>query len=162
MGDTVPESGAPHALEVHGWASADPSDAIDVLEIIADGRTIERVPAASGKREFTAAVKVSGARWAIAKVICKDRGAVAITNPVYFRKPDEPDSPEPLRSTVQGRATHHGAGVPAEITVTLWGKEVSRTHAGADGAYRTHFTHTTSVDAMAQGLAKVLRQEHGL
>lgn len=33
---------------------------------------------------------------------------------------------------------------------------------GADGAYRTHFTHTTSVDAMAQGLAKVLRQEHGL
>jgi len=81
-------------------------------------------------------VKVSGARWAIAKVICKDRGAVAITNPVYFRKPDEPDSPEPLRSTVQGRATHHGAGVPAEITVTLWGKEVSRTRAEADGAYR--------------------------
>src|SRR2546430_8900049 len=72
----------------------------------------------------------------IAKVICKDRGAVAITNPVYFRKPDEPDSPEPLRSTVQGRATHHGAGVPAEITVTFWGKEVSRTRAGADGAYR--------------------------
>jgi cytochrome oxidase Cu insertion factor (SCO1/SenC/PrrC family) len=28
---------------------------------------------------------------------------------------------------------------------------------GPDGAYRTHFTHTTSADAMAERLAKVLR-----
>lgn len=28
---------------------------------------------------------------------------------------------------------------------------------GPDGAYRTHFTHATSVDAMAAGLAKALR-----
>jgi len=55
---------------------------------------------------------------------------VAITNPIYFRKPGEPKSPEPLKSTVKGRATLKGEGVPAEIVVSVWGKEVSRAKAG--------------------------------
>jgi hypothetical protein len=135
-GDAVPEDGRPHALEVRAWASADPSDAIESLDVVADGKTVERVSAASGKREFSGTVTVKGVRWALAKVVCKNRAHVAITNPVYFRKPGEPLSPPPLRATVRGRATAGGAGVPAEIVVTAWGKEVSRSKAGDDGAYR--------------------------
>jgi hypothetical protein len=135
MGDTVPD-GAAHKLDIHAWASADASDAIETLEIIADGKSVEKLQAAAGKREFKGSVNSSGAKWAIAKVICRDHHAVAITNPVYFRNPGEPKSPEPLRSTVKGRATQSGAGVPAEIIVSVWGKEVSRAKAGADGAYR--------------------------
>jgi hypothetical protein len=135
-GDVAPESGKPHELEVRAWASADPADVLDALEIVADGRVVERLAAAAGRREFSGKATVGAAGWVLAKAVCRNRGAVAITNPIYFRKPGAPAHPEPLRSTVSGRATLRGAGVPAEIVVRVWGKEVSRSRAGADGTYR--------------------------
>jgi hypothetical protein len=136
IGATVIEAGQPHTLNVHAWASANPSDAIEVLEIIADGKTVESVQSAAGKREFTGDVTVNGAKWVLAKVICKNHSAVAITNPIYFRKPGESNIPEPLRSSVKGHVTLNGRGVPADITVIAWGKEISRAKAESDGSYR--------------------------
>jgi len=130
MGDTAPAA-ATHEFEIHAWASSDPQDAIDRLEIVADGKVVERVAAASGKREFQGKVTAAAAKWAIAKVICRNRGAVAIANPIYFGT-----APAPLTSTVSGRVTKNGAGVAAEIVVRAWGKDVARGAAGADGAYR--------------------------
>jgi len=129
MGDTAPAA-ATHEFEVHAWASADPNDTIDALEIVADGRPAERIPAAAGKRAVTEKIQVTAAKWAIAKVICKNRGAVAIANPIYFAP-----APEPLKSTVKGHVTQGGAGVPAGIVVSLWGKELSRSKAAPDGSY---------------------------
>ncbi len=130
MVDTAPPA-ATHEFEIHAWASSDPNDAIDRLEIVADGNVVETVAAASGKREFQGKVAAATAKWAIAKVICKNRSAVAIANPIYFGP-----APEPLTSTVTGRATKGGSGVATEIVVHHWGKEVSRGKSGADGPYR--------------------------
>lgn len=118
------------ALSIRAWASADPNDAIDRLEVIADGKA-QVVTAAGGKREWKGSVPLSATKWAIAKVLCRNRGAVAITNPIYFGK-----APEPVRANVSGRATRDGKGVPAEIVVTAWGKEATRAKAAADGTYR--------------------------
>jgi hypothetical protein len=126
---TIRAEGA--VVEVRAWASADPADAIDVLEVVANGRTLARFAEASGKREFVGRVRASPAKWAIAKVVCRNKSAVAITNPVYFGDP-----PAPLTATVKGRATSAGSGVPAEIVVSAWGKEVARSKAAADGTYR--------------------------
>lgn len=130
MGDTAP-SAAAHEFEIRAWASSDPNDAIDRLEIVADGKVVQQVAAASGRRQYQGKVTASASRWAIAKVICRNRGAVAIANPIYFAP-----APEPLKSTVTGRVTKNGAGAAADIVVSLWGKEVSRGKAAADGAYR--------------------------
>lgn len=130
MGDQAPAA-AKHEFEIQAWASADPNDAIDSLEIVADGKVVERVAAASGKREYRGKVSAPAAKWAIAKVICRNRGAVAIANPIYFDK-----APEPLTSTVKGRVTKDGNGAAAEIVVSVWGKEVARGKSAADGGYK--------------------------
>jgi hypothetical protein len=119
-------------LSIRAWASADPNDAIDRLEVIADGKVAQSVEAARGKREWKGSVPVRGAKWAIAKVVCRNKSAVGIANPVYFT----PAAPGPLKATVSGKATQGGKGVPAEIVVSAWGKEVSRAKANADGTYR--------------------------
>ncbi len=138
MGDTIPSDGKEHELEVRAWATSDPADSIRSLEIVADGRVLRSVAEAAGKREVRAVVrlKADGPKWILAKVLCQARGGGAITNPIYFRKPGEPGSPEPLKGAVSGRVTAGGQGVPAEIVVSAWGKEVARSKAGADGAYR--------------------------
>jgi hypothetical protein len=119
------------ALSIRAWASADPNDTIELLEIIADGKA-EPVAAAAGKREWRGSVPVKASKWALVKVLCKNKGAVAITSPVYFAPP-----PAPILATVTGRVrvTDENNG-PGEIIVSVWGKEVSRTKANADGTYR--------------------------
>lgn len=136
IGDTVLDDGQPHSLDIHAWASSDPLDTIESLEIVANGKVVDRVHAATGKREFTGKVSVVGAKWVLAKVICRNHNAVAITNPIYFRTHDELKTPAPLSVTVSGRVTLGGSGVPAEILVSAWGKEIARSRAGDDGAYR--------------------------
>jgi hypothetical protein len=131
-GDTVPADGKEHSLEIQAWATADPADAIDRLEVIADGKVARTVDAARGKREWKGSVPLKAdVKWAIVKLICSKRGGAAIANPIYFRKPGEPPSPPPLAAAVSGK-TAPGA----EIAVTAWGKEVSRAKAGPDGSYR--------------------------
>jgi hypothetical protein len=138
MGETVVDDGKEHALSLHAWASADPNDTIDRLEVIAGGKVLRSVDAARGKREWQGSVPIrtDAAKWAIVKVVCKNKSAAAITSPIYFRKPGEAKTPEPVKAAVAGKVTRDGKGVPAEIAVTLWGKDVARTKAGADGAYR--------------------------
>ena len=77
--------------------------------------------------------QASNSNSALVKVICSKRGGAAIANPIYFRKPGRPASPEPLKAVVSGKVL---PPAPAEIVVTAWGKEVSRVKAGADGSYR--------------------------
>jgi hypothetical protein len=129
MGDTAPAAPS-HEFEVRAWASADPADAIETLEIVADGKVAERVAAAAGKREFVGTVRAPATKWAIAKVVCRNRGAVAVANPIYFGP-----APAPAKASVKGRVTRGGAGIPAEIVVSAWGKEVSRSTASPDGTY---------------------------
>ncbi len=112
-------------IKVVAHASADPNDALDRLEVIADGKVAHAFSAA-GKRSFEGTWTSTAARWALVKAVCRNRSAVAITSPVYFGKP-----PEPLRASVSGK-TAPGA----DIVVRAWGKEASRAKAGADGAYR--------------------------
>jgi hypothetical protein len=133
-GDVVPADGKEHALEIQAWATADPADAIDRLEVIADGKVVRAVDAARGKREWKGSVPLKAdVKWAVIKLICSKRGGAAIANPIYFRKPGEPPSPAPLTGAISGKVT---PAAPAEIVVSVWGKEVSRTKAGADGRYR--------------------------
>lgn len=137
MGDTVAADGKEHALEIRAWASADPADAIEALEVIADGKVVRSVAEARGKRAYEGSVPVraAGIRWVAAKVLCRNRAAAAVANPIYFRAPGEPRTPEPLRAAVSGRVTRAGAGVPAEIEIRVWGKEAGRAKAGPDGRY---------------------------
>lgn len=129
MGDTAPAA-ASHDFDIKAWASADPNDAIDRVELIADGKVVQTVAAAAGRREFSGTVKAAAAKWAIAKVICRNRAAVAIANPIYFAP-----APAPVTSTVQGRVHLAGTGIAADIAVSVWGKEVSRSKSAADGTY---------------------------
>ncbi len=148
IGDTAPVTGTEHTLSVQAWASSDASDAIERIEIIAGGKIIHTIEAARGKRDYSGEVKIStDAKWLLVKLLCRKPGIVAITNPIYFRKTGEGSNPQPIRATVSGIVTRGGRGIPAEIIVTAWGKEVARTKTGADGAYRmegiplsAHFT----------------------
>jgi hypothetical protein len=137
-GDTVVDEGRERALSVRAWASSDPADAIESVQLIAGGKVLREVEEAKGKREWSGKVplRTDAAKWALVKVLGKGRRAVAITNPIYFRRPGEPRVPEPLKAAVSGKVTAGGVGVPAEIVVTAWGKELRRAKAGSDGAYR--------------------------
>lgn len=137
MGETyVEEPGIGPTLHVEAWASSDPSDSIDTIEVIADGKSIEKLTPAKRYFQGGVALQTNPRRFAIVKVICRNKTAVAITNPIYFRKAGEPLTPEPLKTSVQGKATLKGEGVPAEIVVNVWGKEVQRSRCAADGTYK--------------------------
>ncbi|HXG59818.1 MAG TPA: CehA/McbA family metallohydrolase [Planctomycetota bacterium] len=130
-GDTAPRGRADHTLEIEAYASADPGDAIERLEIIADGKPVRLIEEARGRREYRGAVPFRAERWAIAKLLGRVRGVAAITNPIYFADP-----PAPLHATISGRVTLQGKGAPAEIAVSVWGREERRARAAADGTYR--------------------------
>lgn len=119
------------SLRVRAYASADPADALESLELVGDGRPFHQVEAARGKRSYEGTVPLrADKKWVIAKALCKKSGVAAITNPVYFGRP-----PGPLRAAVSGKVTRGGKGVPAEVVVLSWGKEVARGRAAADGSY---------------------------
>src|SRR6185295_15342732 len=101
-------------------------------EISVDGQPAWIFNDAKGKREFTGKASIPAAKWAIAKVLCKNAHVAAVTNPIYFGS----KKPEPVLSTVKGRVTVKGEGQPAEIVVTVWGKEHSRSKTKPDGTYR--------------------------
>lgn len=130
-GDADPGGRADHTLEIEAYASADPADAIDRLEVIADGKSARLIEEARGRREYRGTVPFRAERWAIVKLLGRVRGVAAITNPIYFAEP-----PPPLQAAISGRVTRRKAGVPAEIVVTAWGREVRRLRAAADGTYR--------------------------
>lgn len=130
-GDADPGGRADHTLEIEAYASADPTDAIDRLEVIADGKSARLIEEARGRREYRGTVPFRAERWAIVKLLGRVRGVAAITNPIYFAEP-----PPPLQAAISGRVTRRKAGVPAEIVVTAWGREVRRLRAAADGTYR--------------------------
>lgn len=131
MGDTAPDA-PKHEFEVRAWASADPADTIELVEITVDGWPAWHFDDAKGKREFTGKASIPASKWAIVKVLCKNANVMAVTNPIYFGS----KKPEPVFSTVKGRVTVKGEAQPADIVVTLWGKEFSRAKTKADGTYR--------------------------